>query len=131
MTAYVSLKLVSSNDKSNVIWENPRLSSPFYCRPVNFQFITESKVKNDAWQSLKDDINLLSETEISKSTSIKHKLLLTMIDGKICSTVTGSTSTMNCYICRAKPTEMNHLDLVARKIPIQEYYKLGTSSLDA
>lgn len=48
MTAYVPLKLVLSNKESNVIWENPRPSSPFYCRPVNFQFIKESKeVRNN------------------------------------------------------------------------------------
>lgn len=54
-----------------------------------------------------------------------------MIDGKICSLVAGSKSTMNCYICGAKPTEMNNLDLVACKVPVQEYYKLGMSSLHA
>lgn len=132
MTAYVPLKLFFLNDESNVLWENPRTSSPFYCRPVNFQFVKESKeIINNAWESLKDEINILTETKLSETTSIKHTLLLTMIDGKICSTIAGSKSTMNCYICGAKPTEMNNLDLIACKIPTQEYYKFGMSSLHA
>lgn len=131
MTAYVPLKLCFSNDHSKIIWENPRPSSTFYCRPLNFQFIKESReVIQEAWQSLQDSINLLECTNVG-NMSIKHVVLVTMIDGKICSTLAGVKSSMVCYICGAKPTDMNNLNKVVEKKPDTEHYKFGMSSLHA
>lgn len=130
MIAYVPLKLCMLNDQTNVIWENPRPSSTIYCRPVSFQFIKESRdIIQNAWQSLEDAISLLNLTEIDTNTSIKHTVLVTMIDGKICSTIAGSKSSMQCYICGAKPVEMNKLDVLAKKSITTKYYNFGISSL--
>ena len=87
-TAYVPLKLCLLNDEAQIIWENPRPSSTLFCRPVNFQFIKESReVIQDAWQSVENKISLLTLTKIDTKTSVKHKILTTMFDGKICSTI--------------------------------------------
>ena len=89
-TAYVPLKLCLLNDEAQIIWENPRPSSTLFCRPVNFQFIKESReVIQDAWQSVENKISLLTLTKIDTKTSVKHKILTTMFDGKICSTIAG------------------------------------------
>ena len=52
-----------------------------------------------------------------------------MIDGKIYTTLVGVKSSMICYICEAKPTEINNLNVVAQKLPITDNYKFGMSSL--
>lgn len=68
-------------------------------------------------------------TRVCDNISINHKLLCTMIDGKICSTLVESSSTMRCYICGANPTEMNKIDIVVRKQIESDHYKFGISSL--
>lgn len=112
MSAYVPLKLVYSNDFSKIIWENPKPSSTFYCRPLYFKFIKESKeVILQSFNSFKDEKLLLNKTSLSGGISIKHEIYLTMIDGKICSCL-AEVSTMVCYICGAKPTEMNNMEVI-------------------
>lgn len=54
-----------------------------------------------------------------------------MIDGKICSTLAESTSTMRCYICGASPKEMNKIDTIVQKQVKSEHYKFGLSSFHA
>ncbi|KAJ8877159.1 hypothetical protein PR048_021612 [Dryococelus australis] len=42
------------------------------------------------------------ETEVSMANEagkIKHTIVLTMIDGKVCHAATDTASTMRCYIC--------------------------------
>lgn len=70
-------------------------------------------------------------TRVCDNISINHKLLCTMIDGKICSTLAESSSTMRCYICGASPTEMNKFDIVVQKQIESDHYKFGMSSLHA
>lgn len=38
-----------------------------------------------------------------------------MIDGNICNGIMHTSSTACCYVCNAKPTKMNNLDLVKNK----------------
>ncbi|KAK2578835.1 hypothetical protein KPH14_012190 [Odynerus spinipes] len=66
-----------------------------------------------------------------ESIGVHHKLVMTMIDGKVCNAITQTNSSMRCYICNAKPTEMNDLKLVGTKHVNEEYYKFGLSSLHA
>ena len=46
---------------------------------------------------------------------INFKLILTMVDGKVCQNLTETKSSQCCYICLAKPSEMNNLQTVAKK----------------
>ncbi len=45
-------------------------------------------------------------------------MLLTMVDGKVCNVLT-TTSSQVCYICNAKPKEMNDIDRAMER-PIEE-----------
>lgn len=62
---------------------------------------------------------------------INHQLLFTMIDGKIAQTVTNTASNAVCFICQAKPSEMNNLDEVRKKAVNTEAFKVGLSPLHA
>jgi len=54
-------------------------------------------------------------------------MLLTMVDGKVCNSIT-ETSSQTCYICGATPKTMNYM---RNKKLIVENYKFGLSTLHA
>lgn len=101
-----------------------------YCRPIRLEFTKETaEVINTDNDRMQNEIDKLIPTKIQNMT-VKHQLLFTMIDGKICSTLCDTSSAV-CYICGAKPSEMNDLKRVANKIVIEEHLKYGLSSLHA
>ena len=62
---------------------------------------------------VEEQIKSLAPTEVligGRVYSISHILLLTMVDGKICNTLT-ETSSQRCYVCKAIPKEMNNINL--------------------
>lgn len=129
MCSFVPLKLVR-DDTDEVIWENPKASSTFYCRPIYFKFAKENDL------DIKKEMAII-ETEISAlqpsvvgNAKVSHKLHMTMIDGKITSQLS-NTSTATCDICKAKPSEMNDIDIVLQRSPSEDIYKFGLSSLHA
>ena len=87
------------------------------------------KCKIYAWQSVDNEISLLTLTEINTKTSVKHKILTTMFHGKICSPITGFKSSMQCYICGAKPVEINSSDILAQKTPNLQNFNFGMFTL--
>lgn len=77
-----------------------------------------------------NEIDTLMPTNY-KDMSVEHELLFTMLDGKVSSTLTESSS-MKCFICGASPKDINNFDLVCKKkIKNEEYLKFGMSSLHA
>lgn len=44
-----------------------------------------------------------------KEVTVTHKLLFTMVDGKVCNAASDTSSTMRCYICKATSKEFNNL----------------------
>lgn len=62
---------------------------------------------------------------------INHKLVLTMVDGKVCNAISQTASAMRCYICGASPIQMNNLNLLQSKVSNQEFYEFGLSPLHA
>ena len=46
-----------------------------------------------------------------------------MVDGKKCNNLTEATSTLSCYICKAKPSEMNELKNITEKLARVENLK--------
>lgn len=101
-------------DEKLVIWQNPRPSSVRYCRPIKFWFCKETpEATRTEVQKVEAQIENLTPTEIqldSQSCRIKHTLILTMIDGKVCNALT-STSSQVCYICGISPKNINKLDM--------------------
>ncbi|KAJ8882122.1 hypothetical protein PR048_018610 [Dryococelus australis] len=70
-------------------------------------FLTSQLIGNEMIPSC-----YLSHSSSKRSNEIEvvhHKLVLTMIDGKVCGALT-QTSSQLCYICKAKPSEMNNLE---------------------
>lgn len=60
--------------------------------------------------------------------SVKHELILSMIDGKVCNVLSENKSTQTCFICKATK-EMN--STVSAREPYQNMYQFGISSLHA
>lgn len=120
VTSYVPLQIVVklTDDNCKILWKNPRPSSTRYCRPIRFQFLKEStavSLQEEAY--FKDKIDNLQPTVIqidNRELVVSHKLQLSMVDGKICSALS-ETSTSRCYICNATPKEMNKIDECLQK----------------
>ncbi|CAH0553562.1 unnamed protein product [Brassicogethes aeneus] len=60
---------------------------------------------------------------------IKQKLVMTMVDGKICNAITETSSSI-CYICGSTPKKMNNLEN-QKIVKNPKYYCFGLSSLHA
>ena len=125
LISFVSLKLVSNDENQTIIWQNPKPSSTRYCRPIKFIFEKESQaLAKRECENIQSQINNLVPTSV-KDFNIQHKLLLTMIDGKMCNILTDTIGSQICYICGAKPTEMN--TLITKKLDSKKYYEYGLS----
>ncbi|EFN86399.1 hypothetical protein EAI_00149, partial [Harpegnathos saltator] len=56
-------------------------------------------------QTLTNSLIVMDEKEIL----VKHKLLFTMIDGKICNAISSNTCTQECYLCGATAKDFNKI----------------------
>ena len=128
MASIVPLKL--TNTSGDTIWQNERPSSTAFCRPWSFKFMqeTESNVKIEM-AAFETEIAELTPTSY-ENTTISHNLLLTMIDGKIHSFISGTSSAV-CDLCKSRPVEMNNLQVVRDKPVNEDMFKHGLSSLHA
>lgn len=128
--AFVPLRL---SDGQNIIWQNPRPSSTLYCRPIKFIFSKETnEFTITETNKVLEEVSQLLSTSCSVGVSqitVKHDLLLTMLDGKVCNALTDIRSPQKCYICGATPKMMNGelKDVVVKK----EHYGFGLSTLHA
>lgn len=127
----LSLRATSEHE----YWRNSSPSSTRYCRPISFEFAKETKEKVlTVVEKIKSEITALGNTTVivcGKQFNVTHNLVFTMLDGKTAQTVTNTASAAVCYICKAKPSEMNHLDIISTKTIDSEAFKLGISSLHA
>lgn len=127
LSSLVPLRLLY--DKK-VIWQNPCPSSPRFCRPIRMRFVKENNdVTNEEMDYIENQSKNLQKTIISDSVQIKHVLLSTMVDGKVCNAATHTSSTMRCYICNRTSKDFNNLTLPNMEDP--ETYKFGLSILHA
>jgi hypothetical protein len=101
MTSLVSLKLEAENV---VIWNNPKPSSTFYCRPIKFQFPKETTafVKQEQ-AAIEEEIRNLT-TSSCGNLEVTHELHMTMIDGKVTTLIIDTPSAATCNVCLAKPS---------------------------
>jgi len=97
------LVIIIDGEQKKVIWQNPVPSSVRFCRPIRIRFINKSKdITNEEKDYIENQIKSLKETKFTFShgiNKIKHSLLFTMVDGKVCNAITNTASTMKCYIC--------------------------------
>lgn len=127
MISLVPLRL--EEESGTVLWKNPAPSSTNYCRPIGFTFAKETNdlIKKES-ASLEEEIGNLVAT-IVDNLNIRHVLYMTMIDGKISTVISNTSSAAVCNICNTPPSKMNDLDFVSNKPVREEMYKYGLSSL--
>lgn len=68
-------------------------------------------------------------TQNGSHVYIKHVLIPTIVDGKVCNAATNTTSTMKCYICGETSKHFNNLRKKKEENP--ETFKFGLSILHA
>ena len=134
VTSLVPLQLFQRKAEGKVIiWQNPRPSSARFCRPIAFKFIKETvQVVKQELNSVENQIRQLTPTSVRLpclNVIIEHQLALTMIDGKIANAITDTKSAQLCPVCGAKPSEMNDLDRVRKRVINPEALKFGLSPL--
>lgn len=131
VTSFVPIKLIDSLGESSVVWENKKTSSSSFCRPIRFCFCKETpEVIIEEVNRIRAQISSLLPTTIGP-VKVKHELIMTMVDGKICNAITQTSSAMRCYICSAGPKDMNNLLNLKIKKPNEEFYNFGLSPLHA
>ena len=136
LTSLVPIQLHFAKEKATVVWQNSRPSSVRYCRPIKIQYKKETtSLSQEEVNYIEKPIEQLQPTVIeldnNRTVHITHRLFLTMIDGKICNALTSTSSAQICYVCGAKPTEMNCLNKIIKKTSDVTTYRFGLSTLHA
>ncbi|XP_055839998.1 uncharacterized protein LOC129907699 [Episyrphus balteatus] len=135
LTSLVPLRLVlnKTNEIPVVLWQNPRPSSPRFCRPINLEYAKETnELVKEKKEKIDNEIrNLISSVVNLNACSYKvtHKPIFTMVDGKICNSLTDTNSTLRCYLCGATSKDFNNLELVSQKETQSDYLSFGISVL--
>jgi hypothetical protein len=133
----VPLQLYANNktNQTTIIWKNCRPSAARYCRPIKIAFA------NETVELTKLEVHNIKEQEENlvpfrgaidgQPIDIMFKLLFTMIDGKVCNSVTDTKAAQRCYICHATSKEFNNIDVILKKEIKEENLQYGMSSLHA
>lgn len=124
----------SSTQRKIIVWQNPAPSSTRYCRPIKFVFAKEStELISQEVNLVQQEIRDLSPTLIrngEQSFLVESTFMLTMIDGKICTALSSVTSSsQTCFICGAKPSELNKPSVILNKIVDERSLTFGMSPL--
>lgn len=137
LSSLVRLRLIAEheNGQTIVLWQNPRPSSPRFCRPMKLQYKKESvELSKQEKCNIDNQINNLSDTKVmldEKEYSITHTPVFTMIDGKICNSLSDTKSTLRCYLCDATSKDFNNIDAILDRPIKNEYLSFGISVLHA
>ena len=138
LTSLVPLQVTIFDDhdelrKEIVVWKNPRPSSPRFCRPIRLQFKREDKISTlEEKRYIDDQIKKLLPFQINlggKEISVHYQLLFTIIDGKVCNTVTETASAMRCFLCKSVPSQFNDIEAMTKKKIDESELQYGLSTL--
>nr|CAI5861411.1 unnamed protein product [Callosobruchus analis] len=69
----------------------------------------------EEYHCVEKQLQKIQPTSISLTTEknqFQHKAICTMMDGKTCSVLTGTSSSQTCNICKVTPKDINNLDKV-------------------
>lgn len=87
--SFVPLQLKAANE---IMWQNDKHSSTFYCRPIEFKFCSETRevVKEyyELYSKLLEKVQMYCFTLKDKTFTVTFDLKCTMIDGKVCNVLT-------------------------------------------
>lgn len=132
MKCLVPLQL-SFNQK--VLWKNPCPSSPRYSRPLKIEFQKESdelvRIEKDITDTQIKNLHGSNITIDNKKFVVKHETILSMIDGKLCNSLSDTKSSMRCYLCNATCKEFNNVDKMVQLLVSEQYLSFGLSVLHA
>lgn len=140
LTSLVPLQIICDapdHDPQNklILWQNPRTSSPRFCRPIRLQFVHETvDVTVNEMKHVEQQINDLLPciiTSENNEIAVKYKLSFTMIDGKVCNAVSSTKSTQRCYLCGATSKHFNNIDQIVKRKVDESLLRFGLSSLHA
>ena len=133
-TSMVPLQLVEVNsDASRVVRSNRTPSSGRFARPLKLEYAREtaelSKAELAYWNgqigALKSHTVNLGDIVIE----VSFELLLTMIDGKVQTAITDTSSPAVCNVCNATPKQFNDLEQVRSRAIREDSLMLGLSTM--
>jgi hypothetical protein len=97
---------------------------------MKFVFTKESdKVTKNETGEIQKQIQKLVPAAEKDNLTVSSERVFTMVNGKVCNSMTDTRSAQICYICGAKPTEVNNFKKVYRKTPNVKHYSFGLSVL--
>lgn len=129
VTSMVPIQLKNEINNS-IIWQNPACSSTRYCRPIRLQYAKKTTELSQAEEQYITSKICQLRSYVNDKGSVKFSMEFTMIDGKVCSAVT-KTSSMMCYICKAKISQMNNLNQMKEAVVDMSTFRYGLSTLHA
>ncbi|KAK3918341.1 Putative cyclic nucleotide-gated ion channel 9 [Frankliniella fusca] len=110
LTAAVPLQIIAQpeNGPPYLLYQTDRPGSPRNCRPLRLLFRKETKevvkeIKEQTQSQIDSLIPVQVVLESGKEVTIRHKAVLSMIDGKI-NSILCDTGAQNCTVCLAKPS---------------------------
>jgi hypothetical protein len=131
------VRLFMHNNQKQIMWFNPMPQSIRFCRPIMLEFIKESKeVILATKKELEKEMCELTPVEVElsngKTVLVDFDFVLSMIDGKVLTYITGNSSMSNCPICGATPNVMSSAKKFEEGfIPNEEALHYGISPLHA
>ena len=130
ITSIVPLRLECGNI---IVWQNPRPASTRFCRPLKISFVKETAtISKQEKARVEEEIKHLTDSVISvgdNTIKVRHNLILSMIDGKVCNAITETTSTQKCFLCGATSNDFNRIDDMIMKEVKTENLQFGLSVL--
>lgn len=113
LTPLVPLSLEYLKDPSSpTAWKNPRTCPPKKCVLVRFEYAEETKSKISLeFGNIDKQIKRLKSSQVEIDGIvyfIEHEMIGTMIDVKLCQHLNRTSSSANCTICHAIPSDVNN-----------------------
>lgn len=106
-----------------------------YCRPIRLQFVKETDtVIKDEFTYIDRQIENVSPSRVEINNNfftVHHSLVKTMVDGKVCNTLSLNRPTQKCYICNASSSQFNDIEAIQLRSFNPESLNFGLSSLHA
>ncbi|KAL4120909.1 hypothetical protein QTP88_013516 [Uroleucon formosanum] len=132
--AVMDLNSHSSNSYLRATDINPVPSSIRFCRPIRIRFLHETAdITKEEIQFIEKQVSSLNKSDIPTASGvllhIKHILLPTMVDAKVCNAATSTSSTIRYYICGNTSKNFNNLNI--EKEINNDALKFGLSILHA
>lgn len=137
LSTIVPLEISTIHEGQKLIfWKNTTPSSTRWCRPIGFKLVKETnETTQQEHDFVQQQLEVVIPTKISldseKSIQFKHIPICSMMDGKTCNVLTGTTSTQTCNVCKVTPKDINNLIKVSARTCDTSVYKYGLPVLHA